>query len=300
LRARGILVSICSKNDFATVERDWDNVVQPAFIKLSDFVVPKINWRTKAENILEICRELSIKPKSVVFVDDNPVERAAVQAAIPDIRVIGANPYLTRRILLWAPETQVARLTDESSRREEMMRSQIVREQERTQLSRPEFLQSLNCRVEFLHVYGSEQPEFSRVVELVNKTNQFNTTGARWTLAEISGFIGGGGDVIAFRVVDRFTDYGLVGVLFCQGHEILQFVMSCRVLGMDVELAAVNYAVTIMRAKHGGGAVAARLVETKDNSPCRDVFARAGFSVAADDGFVLAAADIPVQPAHIP
>jgi FkbH-like protein len=293
LRARGILVSICSKNDEAVVRRMWDNAVRPAFANLGDFVSVKINWRTKAENILEICQELSLRPKSVVFVDDNPVERAAVKAAIPEIRVIGANPYLTRRILLWSPETQVASVTDESTRREDMIRTQIFREEERKTLSRDEFLASLNCRVAFVEVRDAGQPEFSRVVELVNKTNQFNTTGKRWTAQEILNFCETGGAVLAFRVTDRFTEYGLVGVLFWRNGEIVQFVMSCRVLGLDVELFALAHAVTRMRP----GAVNATLVETPDNGPCRDVFTRAGFAAAGEGRFVLEGEAI--TPGHI-
>jgi FkbH-like protein len=298
LRARGILVSICSKNDEAVVRREWENVVQPAFVSLDDFVSPKINWRPKAENILEICKEFNIKPRSVVFVDDNPVERAAVQAAIPDIRVIGSNPYLTRRILLWSPETQVPVLTNESARREDMIRNQIVREEERKTLTRDEFLASLQCRVHFIPISGRE-PEFNRVVELVNKTNQFNTTGKRWSQKEILDFCATGGDLLAFTVTDRFSEYGLVGVLFLRSAVIVQFVMSCRVLGMDVELYAVSHAVTLLRARQGGGAVAATLVETADNAPCREVFARAGFTAAGDGRFELAAGATPVTPAHV-
>jgi FkbH-like protein len=296
LRARGILVSICSKNDYEAVARDWDNAVRPGFVKLHDFVAVKINWKTKAENIQEICAELNIKPKSVVFVDDNPVERAAVQAALPDVRVIGSNPYLTRRILLWAPETQIMHLTSESAAREEMVRGQIERETERKTLSREAFLATLNCAVRFTTITDNEQPEFNRVVELVNKTNQFNTTGTRWTAQEILQFAAMG-DILAFQVKDRFTDYGLVGVLFCAGGRIVQFVMSCRVLGMDVELFAVSHAVTLLRAKKPG-VVLADLVETPDNSPCRDVFARAGF-VAEDGVFVLPAEAMPATPAHV-
>jgi FkbH-like protein len=298
LRARGILVSICSKNDEATVRREWENVVQPGFVKLEDFVSVKINWRTKAENIIEICKELNIKPRSVVFVDDNPVERAAVQAALPEIRVIGANPYLTRRILLWAPETQIPFLTDESARREEMIRGQISRDTERAVMSREEFLASLNCRVTFNLIRDNNGAEFNRVIELVNKTNQFNTTGKRWSREEILEFMASGGEILAFRVTDRFTEYGLVGVLLCQNSRIAQFVMSCRVLGMDVEIFAIASAVTLMRARRGGGAVFGALNETPDNGPCRDVFSRAGFEFV-DGVFCLAADRRPAVPAHV-
>jgi FkbH-like protein len=299
LRARGIMVCICSKNDLETVRRDFNNVVWSEFLKLEDFVSVKINWRTKAENIQEICRELSIKPKSVVFVDDNPVERAAVQAAIPEIRVIGSNPYLTRRILLWAPETQIVSLTDESGRREEMIRSQIVREEERKTLTREEFLASLGCRIAFIPIRDGGEPEFSRVIELVNKTNQFNTTGKRWAQAEILEFLAAGGDITAFRVADRFTAYGLVGVVFSKDNEIVQFVMSCRVLGMDVELFALSQVILLLRAKRGPLPIHATLIETPDNSPCRDVFLRAGFAPTAPQNFELPAEAMPTTPAHV-
>jgi len=87
LRARGILVAICSKNDHKMVEEFWPNVVRPGFLGLKDFVSVKINWLPKVENIRAIIEEFNIKPKSVVFVDDNPVERASVKAALPDTRV---------------------------------------------------------------------------------------------------------------------------------------------------------------------------------------------------------------------
>jgi FkbH-like protein len=299
LRARGILVSLCSKNDEATVRRDWDNAVEPGFVKLDDFVSPKINWRPKSENILAICAEFNIKPKSVVFVDDNPVERAAVKAAIPGIRVIGSNPYLTRRILLWSPETQITTLTNESANREDMIRSQIVREEERKTLSREEFLASLDCRIAFIPIRDGNEPEFSRVIELVNKTNQFNTTGKRWPQAEVMEFLAAGGNITAFRVTDRFTAYGLVGVLFSRNDEIIQFVMSCRVLGMDVELFALSQVILLLRAKRGPVPTHATLVETPDNSPCRDVFLRAGFTATTPQNFELLANKIPTTPAHV-
>lgn len=303
LRARGIMVAICSKNDHETVVRMWPDVVDPAFVSLDDFVSVKINWRTKAENILEICQELNIKPKSVVFVDDNPVERAAVKAALPAIRVMGGNPYMTRRILLWSAETQVAALTDESTRREVMIKRQIEREETRTAMTRDEFLASLGCKVTLIPITSVHQPQFGRVLELTNKTNQFNTTGRRWAHAEVERFLAEGGRLLAFSVADRFTDYGLVGVLFLEGTTIVQYVMSCRVLGMEIEEFVVSSVVEDMRARSGNLAVTAFLVETPDNTPCRDVFARSGFEMVGADGasreFRLEAVAVVRRPAHI-
>jgi len=280
LRARGILTSICSKNDAETVEKYWGHAVEPEIIKLEHFTAPKINWRPKAENIAEILAEVGLTAKSAVFVDDNPVERAAVKEAFPDIRVIGANPFLVKRILTWSPETQIPVLTDESVRREEMVRQQIGREQERATQSRESFLNSLGSELRFVEVTSPEQGEFSRCIELLNKTNQFNTTGLRWSAAEIAAHLADGKRMFCFSVKDRFTDYGIVGVALTGQSDILQFVMSCRVLGMDVELAAVGALVRAMReAEDAVQDVIGQIIETDANRPCRDLFQRCGFSL---------------------
>jgi FkbH-like protein len=303
LRARGILVAISSKNDFDVVKERWGDVVtDPNFLKLEDFASVKINWRPKADNISEICAEFNIKPKSVVFVDDNPVEREAVKSALPGIRVIGSNPYLTRRILLWSAETKPAVLTEESVKREESIRGQIVREEKRASLSREEFLKSLNCRMEFTIITSADQPEFTRVLELTNKTNQFNTTGKRWTSAEATTFFSNGGQVLAFRVQDKFADYGLVGAIYATTSTILQFVMSCRVMGMEIEQAGL---VTMLNRVREGSTydIDAVLIETADNSPCREVFSDAGFTVQERNDnqtiFVLPGSEILSPPIHI-
>jgi len=297
LRARGILVAICSKNDHAVVEELWQNAVQPNWIGLQDFASVKINWQPKSENIKEICAEFNIKPKSVVFVDDNPVERAEVKAALPEIRVIGANPYLVRRILLWAPETQTAQLTTESIRREEMIRSQIKRDEVRSSSSREAFLGSLASQIAFVEILDTKDSEFSRALELINKTNQFNTTGRRWSFQEAQAFLDSGGMIQAFRVRDRFANYGLVGVLLTAQRVIVQFVMSCRVLGMEIEQAALAHVCALIRKRRGEGAIFAELIETPDNFPCRMVYREAGFE--GDGRSVLAADQSVVWPGHI-
>lgn len=283
LRARGILTALCSKNDYSLVRERWDDVVDPKFISLEDFACLKINWEPKAKNIEEICQEINVKPKSVVFVDDNPVERASVQAALPDVRVIGGNPYLTRRVLLWAPETQIAVMTSESGKREEMVRGQIRREEARNTLTREEFLESLACKVRFIEIMSPSQQEVSRTLELTNKTNQFNTNGKRWSFEELSQFIDGGGRIICLFVQDKFTEYGLVGVFYIKGRNIIQYVMSCRVLGMGVEEFSVSKIVSFIRGVEDE-AVTATITQTKDNMPCRNLYTECGFSGIGCEG----------------
>ncbi|ESQ88360.1 hypothetical protein ABAC460_17010 [Asticcacaulis sp. AC460] len=291
LRARGIMVAVSSKNDEALVRERWSNAVNPPFLSLDDFVSVQINWHAKAENIARILSDLSLTPKSAVFVDDNPVERAACMEALPGLRTIGSNPFQTRRLLLWAPETQVARLTVESSRRESMMRAQIDRKTQAKDLSREAFLQGLGTEVTLLAVEGETQNEYSRVVELINKTNQFNTSGKRWQNAELTGFLAQGGKIQAFKVKDRYADYGLVGVILINRTNIVQYVMSCRVLGMDIETVVLGQIVARLHETRPGATIVGTINETESNLPCRDLYTRAGFEMSSQPGIFLAKPD---------
>lgn len=275
LKRRGILLAIVSKNDEARVAEFWDRILGRQ-LKIDDFAIQRINWRPKAENMAEILSFVNLGPQSVVYIDDNPVERAAIKSAFPEIRVLGSNPLLWRRILLWSSETQVPAITTESASRTEMVRAQVVREVDRQTQSRDEFLKSLDVRMNLSVVRDTGHERFSRVLELINKTNQFNTTGRRWTHEDCVAALAEGTVFYTFEVADHYTDYGLVIVMIVKENVLRQFVMSCRVLGLDVEIAAVgqfeDYAL-----KAGFDRVTGLLVETDRNLPCRDLYARCGF-----------------------
>jgi len=297
LKRRGVLLGIVSKNDEERVRGIWQRIYGD-LVRLEDFAVRKINWQPKADNIEAILAEVNLLPKSVVFIDDNPVERAAIKAAFPDIRVLGPNPYLWRRILLWSPETQVATITAESAARTEMVQKQVEREGQRKRLSRADFLASLEVRAGLHEIASTADGRFARTLELINKTNQFNTTGKRWTLQEFTGFFRDGGRCFVLDVTDRYTAYGIVGVLLVSGNEIIQFVMSCRVVGMDAEIAAVAGVLQAL-ATHGVTEYAAALTHTSANLLCRDLWERCGFVQAGAERYRRAAGVPLAVPAHI-
>jgi FkbH-like protein len=302
LKRRGILLAIVSKNDEARVVGFWDRIMQGR-LSLDDFAIRRINWDPKADNVAAVIETVNVLPGSVVFIDDNPVERAAVQAALPDIRVLGADQYYLRRILLWAAETQVPMVTDESARRTEMVRAGALRETTRQRMPRGEFLASLGLNVRMIEIADSGHKSFPRAFELINKTNQFNTTGRRWTQEAMRAALAGGTVLYAFEVEDRFSKYGLVGVVVADGSRIVQMVMSCRVVGLDVELAAMAEVLRRMRAR-GAKTVTAQLIETEANLLCRTLFDRCGFraeppGASGNTSWVSAPEGAPAAPAHV-
>jgi FkbH-like protein len=291
LRQRGVVLAIISKNDEARVREMWPQLFSGKLM-LEDFAIRKIGWRPKPEAMAEVIAEANVLPESVVFLDDNPVERALMKSVHPLVRVIEAPHIDWRRILLWSPEMQVDVITEESTSRNVMIQAQVQRESDRLKMGLEEFLRSLDLRVELNRIDRAEGPQFQRALELVNKTNQFNTTGRRWTAGDTTDFLssGGGGQLITFKVADRYTNYGLVGVVAIAAGEICQFVMSCRVFDLGVELAVLA---TLSRAM----ALKARVIETPKNGPCQLVFKEAGWHF---DGHIWSNAGVEsLVPAHI-
>lgn len=275
LKKRGVLLSIVSKNSEGRVREIWDDILGGR-LSLDDFASVRINWKSKSENIGEILREVNVLPSSVLFIDDNPVEIASVAAVYPDIRTLGSDPHYLKRILLWGPETQVSSITDESVRRTEMIQAQAEREASRVQLSRGEFLNTLRLRVSIAHVVSSRDKRFPRALELINKTNQFNTNGERWTAEMCEAHFRNDGSFFTMDVQDKYANYGLVGVIIVRGDCLRQFVMSCRVFGLEVEVAAVVI-VSRRLLEAGHETVRGFVTETKSNSQCRNVYQRCGF-----------------------
>ncbi len=296
LKRRGVLLAIISKNDEERVQQVWERILGHN-LRLEDFAIRRINWRSKAENMAEILAHVNLLPESVVYIDDNPAERAGIKAAFPAIRVLGGTPLTWRRILLWSAEAQIGKITAESTLRTEMVRGQVAREEQRKVLSASDFLASLQVRLALWRVDDISNAKFGRVLELVNKTNQFNTTGRRWTEEQCQAAVKAGIEFYAFAVADAYTDYGLVGVFIIDGNAILQFVMSCRVMGLEVEAAAIAQITRILHAR-GDTAVFAAMIETDRNLPCRSIYAGLGFE-AVEGGWLLPSTSALPTPAHI-
>ena len=179
-----------------------------------------------------------------------------------------------------------------------MIRANTARESTRERLPRGEFLASLGLRVRLIEIGDAGHKSFPRAFELINKTNQFNTTGKRWTQEAMRAAFAAGTVLFAFEVEDRFSRHGLVGVVIAAAGRIEQMVMSCRVVGLDVEIAAMSEVLRRMRAA-GSGAIAARLIETDANLLCRSLFERCGFRAGEDGAWVSLPEEAPAAPGHV-
>ncbi|MBN3809365.1 HAD-IIIC family phosphatase [Paraburkholderia sp. Ac-20347] len=292
-KKRGGLLAICSKNDEApTIERF--NAIWRGAITLDDFASVRINWQPKSQNIREIMKEVNLLPGNCVFIDDNDRELSEVKAAIPEIRCLGGNHYDWRRIILRSAETQVPVVTEESARRTELVRAISQREASvdaGSGASREEWLASLQLRQSFYLIKTPKSKYFERAFELINKTNQFNTTGKRWEKSEFEKFISKGGYCIVSSLRDKLIDNGIISVCLIKCESIVQVVLSCRVFGLGAEL--VVGAVATRLALKAQPQIHAELVDTGKNATCHDYFERIGFSQTQTGLFASAANEWP-------
>jgi FkbH-like protein len=276
LRLRGILLAIASKNDEQLALKVIDE--HPAMVlRKSDFVAWRINWQDKAANIVELAQDLNLGLDSFLFLDDSPQERDRIRKALPEVDVPDLpvspseyGPFLTALCCFETPA-----LEKEDFERTQMYQAERDRSQTFSVGSDFEsWLRSLQIEVRAASLCRESLP---RATQLLNKTNQFNLSLRRmdeksfWEWARQPSHA-----AYTFHVSDRFGDFGLVGLTSfnVRGTEarIIDFVMSCRVMGKQVEDALLGY--TIERAYTQGAAkVLAEPVDGPRNGPAKQFFA---------------------------
>ena len=289
-KRRGGLLAICSKNDYEPTVKRLGEIFQGA-VNVADFASVKINWQPKSQNITEILAETNLLAQNAVFIDDNPREIDEVKAHHPTIRCLGGNHYDWRRLILRAPQTQVPSITAESAKRTELVRARVEREVLSQSIPREEWLKSLNIEQRFYIVDSDVNERFARAFELINKTNQFNTTGKRWQLAEMQEFFNEGGVCLLTSLKDKTVDNGIIGAILIRAGEIVQAVLSCRVfsLGAETGMGSVATAIALKQAAKATG----RIVDTGKNFSCHAYFTNLGFEKVDDHFEAVAACEMP-------
>ncbi|HBL25667.1 MAG TPA: hypothetical protein DD490_02405 [Acidobacteria bacterium] len=265
----GKLLCLCSKNNPEDVREVFARRPEMP-LRWEHFTAHRLNWSSKAENLRSLAAELGLGLDSFVFVDDNPVECAEVQAACPEVLTVELpEPEQIPRFLhhVWAFDR--LRITEDDRRRAEVYRQNRERERLReTSFSLAEFLADLRLEVDLLPLTPECLP---RAAQLTQRTNQLNLTTIRRSEAELAALCASGareGRVIAVR--DRFGEYGLVGLLLFSGDrealDVETFLLSCRVLGRGVERRVLA---ELGRLAHARGLrrIELRFVPTAKNRP---------------------------------
>jgi len=226
LNRRGIVNSICSKNDFAAVEqrliatdRLWDQ-----------FVFPRIGWMPKGQTIAQLIDDMQLRPPNVLFIDDNISSLREAEYFAVGLQTAG--PEIIPKLL----DLPQAKGKDDSKlsrlRQYRQLQAKLVDRQSWT-ASNEEFLRSCGIHVEISADLAAER---ERVLELINCTNQLDYTKRRLTEDEFTDLIIDPGRHSGYiRVFDRYGDYGISGFYSIKNGELTDFLFSCRILHMGVE-----------------------------------------------------------------
>ncbi len=276
----GVLLAVCSKNDEENALLGLNH--PEGILRPDDFVSIKANWDSKDFNIAQSADELSLLTDSFVFVDDNPAECAIVEAQLPSVSVVpldsvGGAMYTLSRSGFF----EVTTLSADDLKRSEMYAANAKRAtQQKSFENYGEYLLSLDMEAvieDFRPVY------LQRITQLTNKSNQFNLTTKRYSEKDMEAVCQSNEHIRLYgRLSDKFGDNGIVSVVIgrCEGEtlHVELWLMSCRVLKRDMELAMLDALVKQCRLR-GINKIVGYYFKTAKNNMVSGLFGSFGFNL---------------------
>jgi len=286
LKELGIILTVCSKNE--------ENIALEAFqkhpgmlLKEDDFAVFIANWDDKATNVRRIAETLNIGLDAIVFVDDNPAEREIVRSLIPEVSVpeLPKDSSKILRTLSAARYFEKIDFTEDDAQRNAQYTSNIKRQKiQQASSNLTDYLISLDMSIYFTHFNEMGR---KRIVQLINKTNQFNLLTHRYTESEVLQFEQSDHHVtLQIHLQDKFGDNGMVSIVICKVSgdcwEIDTWLMSCRVIKRRVEEAVCDELAALARS-HGMRTLRGFYRPTEKNKLVKAHYQQLGFDFVSSD-----------------
>jgi FkbH-like protein len=282
LYQRGVILAINSRNnedEALRAIRDHPFMV----LREEHFATMKINWSDKISNMKEIAQELNIGLDSIVYFDDDPINRELMSKVMPQIKTVDLpdDPSLYASTLMQINDFNTLVMTNEDRNRGEMYRQEHKRtELKRSSSNLEDFLKQLEIRVTMKKVNNFTIP---RIAQLTLKTNQFNLTTRRYQEEDVETLAQDHTKLIGCaQTQDKFGDNGITGVYIVNKNHVDKewfidtFLLSCRVMGRGIEDAMMGY--ILSKAKEEGVTkVKAEFIPTKKNKPCEQLLPNFGF-----------------------
>ncbi len=275
-KEEGFLLCVCSKNNEADVKEAFDTRNMP--LAWNDFVVKKVDWNDKWQNIQLIAKELNIGVDSLIFIDDNPFEINSVKELLPGITALTFTPdypaflQMTENFLFRRKRILAADLEKSKQYEIEQARKQV--EQEFTSIE--DFIKSLEIRMD---IRRNDIADIERLAQMTGKTNQFNFNKKEYSPDELSGYISEGNRVYSLKVADRFGDYGTVGIILLNmnGDKAIMenYLMSCRALGKRIEQDFFRHVLDELQQEYIT-LESIKFQETAKNKPAQDFYKNIG------------------------
>lgn len=288
LKKRGVILAVCSKNEEDIAKSGFEH--PDSILHVDDFVSFYANWNPKNINIKAISEELNIGIDSLVFIDDNPVERQLIRDTLPEVSVPEIDPLNVFSYIRAIEEAgyfePIVISEDDYKRNSTYVQNKQRHDMEKSMGSYDDFLKSLNMSAEI----DSFQPiYFDRISQLTNKSNQFNLTTRRYTRIDIEKMAIDNDRYITLygRLMDKLGDNGLVSVVIGEKKEneihILLWLMSCRVLKRGMEDLMLD-ALVDKAIKAGCNKIIGYYFKTKKNKMVSELYKKFGFTKISYNG----------------
>jgi FkbH-like protein len=268
---RGIILAINSKNnpeEALKVIKQHPNMV----LREENFASVRINWNDKFSNMKEIAEELNIGLDSIVYFDDDPVNRELMSKIMPEVLTVDLPDDTSQysSILTSMNDFNVLKITNEDTKRGQMYSQRKRFEIEKALGSLDNFLSQLNLKVK---IKKADEFTIPRIAQLTLKTNQFNLTTRRYQEEDIKKFSQDTNMIVGCaQIEDKFGDNGITGVFIINKNSssdwtIDTFLLSCRVMGRGVEDAIMGHIIN-EAIKEGVLTIKGQYIPTKSNKPC--------------------------------
>tara|TARA_Y100001936_G_scaffold249151_1_gene298733 strand:+ start:17055 stop:18800 length:1746 start_codon:yes stop_codon:yes gene_type:complete len=283
---QGIILAINSKNNFddaMKIIQEHPNMI----LREKNFASVKINWNDKAENLKQIANEINIGLNSIVFFDDDKINRERIKQEFSDVLTVELpdDPSQFSPILKDLNDFNVLQRTEEDTKRGEMYTQQRKRNELKKSISSlDDFLEQLNIKVK---IKKSSEFLIPRISQLTLKTNQFNLTTRRYQEEEIRNLTNNNNFIVGCaQVLDKFGDNGITGVYIIDKQNkvwnIDTFLLSCRIMGRGVENGILSQ--ILIDAKNSGvEEIHANFIPTQKNKPAENFLHDFGFKKEGDD-----------------
>ena len=282
----GIILAINSKNNYddaMKVINQHPNMI----LREKNFASIQINWNDKAQNLKQIAEEINIGLNSIVFFDDDKINRERIKQEFPEVLTIEIpdDPSQFSSILKNLNDFNVLQRTDEDIKRGQMYAQQRERKELEKSISNlDDFLEQLDIKVK---MKNSNEFLIPRISQLTLKTNQFNLTTRRYQEEEIRNFTNDHKFIVGCaQVLDKFGDNGITGVYIINKQDkiwsIDTFLLSCRIMGRGVENGILSQ--ILIDAKHNGvEEIRANFIPTQKNKPAENFLPDFGFQKEGDN-----------------
>jgi FkbH-like protein len=283
LHAQGVLLGLCSKNN----PQDVDDILSnhpDMQVRDEHLVIKRVNWQDKISNLREIAKELNIGLDSILFIDDSDFEVNLIREQLPEVRVLQVPKKAYQYPQLFQ-QTVAAffnpYLTEEDRNKSGMYKQQFARENSKNEFGTLEdYIRSLEIKI----ILYEDAPELiDRMVQMTQKTNQFNLTTRRYTETEMRTFVDSDAyKVVAIGVEDKYGDNGITGLAILryepEGVLIDSLLMSCRIIGRSIEWKFLDTLIS----HYSSETIYATFKASSKNQQVTDFYQQAGFTLVQE------------------